>query len=283
MTSAARTVRCGLALSAVTLVGLAGCATSADPGDDLRSLPPTQAAGSDDVAPEETTAATSETTSDPMGATTALSTDTTDDATTGEDDMRPRVADGLRELSGPKADLVAMEDTTLTPVDTDVVPGWTVIDVQNLAPPNPQRFFVGLADDGTVAYLTGDPDAFDRMVAAAGTTVDDAETATALANLRLDATREFTVFSTRVESVDDIDWRPELDDAQAAERERIEQEFGDVVAPAEATAEGDGWAVVSWTVTGQDLVRHDVTVGADGTVQDDPEVVATDLPVPVSL
>ncbi|WP_154402620.1 hypothetical protein [Nocardioides speluncae] len=55
-----------------------------------------------------------------------------------------------------------------------------------------------------------------------------------------------------------------------------------MTAPA-AIAAGDGWQLTLWEVKGQDLVRHDLVIGADGQVQDSALAVAQQLPVPASL
>ena len=58
--------------------------------------------------------------------------------------------------------------------------------------------------------------------------------------------------------------------------------YGDRIGPAKAEQSSSGWTVEVWTISGADLVRHETTIGTDGTVTDKTETVATDLPVPAS-
>lgn len=213
----------------------------------------------------------------------AGSTDETSSGTPQGDDMRSQLAAGLEATSPANAKLVSKESTKLTPVDTAWLTGWQVIDVESTGTPHSQRFYAGLAEDGTVHLLSGKPDGFNQMVAAAGATADSAEVATAIGQTYLDSTRDFTVWSYRIESLDEVQWRPTMNAEQTQAKQDVEAAWSaKVTAPAPA-ATGDGWQLTLWTVKGQDLVRHDLVIGADGQVQDSTVAVAEELPVPASL
>ncbi|HEY5786036.1 MAG TPA: hypothetical protein VIT65_14795 [Microlunatus sp.] len=198
-------------------------------------------------------------------------------------DVRGRLAAGLRDTSPANASLVENAKTTLTPVPATWLPGWQILDVVNLTPPHPRRLYAGLSDDGRALVLTGQPDNFSTMLTEAGVSVVSATVATDVAGVFLDATRDFVTLSYRVDGVDDIRWRPKLTAEQEKARDQVVSTYGDEVSPAKAVQAASGWTVTTWSVTGTDLVRHQVSLGADGTVGDKTEVVASDLPVPASL
>lgn len=199
------------------------------------------------------------------------------------DDMRSRLADGLEATSPANAKLVRNESTKLTPVDAAWLTGWQIVDVESTGPHHSKRFYAGLAEDGAVQPLSGKPDGFNQMLTAAGTTAESGEVATAIAQTYLDSTRDFTVWSYRIESLDEVQWRPTMNAEQIQAKQDVEAAWSaKVTAPAPAAA-GDGWQLTLWTVKGQDLVRHDLVLEANGQVQDSAVAVAEQLPVPASL
>ncbi|WP_109506248.1 hypothetical protein [Nocardioides speluncae] len=200
-----------------------------------------------------------------------------------EDDMRSRLAAGLEATSPANAKLVSKETTKLTPVNATWLAGWQIIDVESTGTPHSQRFYAGLAEDGTVHLLSGKPDGFNQMLAAAGATADSGEVATAIAQTYLDSTRDFAVWSYRIESLGEVQWRPTMTAEQTQAKQDVETAWSSKVTAPAAIAAGDGWQLTLWEVKGQDLVRHDLVIGADGQVQDSALAVAQQLPVPASL
>jgi hypothetical protein len=116
----------------------------------------------------------------------------------------------------------------------------------------------------------------------AGVCVDSARVATGVATTFLDTTRTFASYSYRIASVGDIKWRPNLDPAQQGAKTKVEQTYGDEVTAPRVRHAGDDWSVQLWMVDGTQLVRHELTVAANGTTSDSPVTVVRDLPVPAS-
>jgi hypothetical protein len=197
-------------------------------------------------------------------------------------DVRGRLAAGLRDSSPANASLVENPKSSVTPVPATWLPGWQILDVVNLTPPHPRRVHAALSDDGPALVLSGQPDSFSTVLAESGVSVDSAAVATDVAEVFLDSTHDFVTLSYRVGEVGDIRWRPKLTAEQERVRDQVISAYGDEVAPAEGTPASGGWMVTAWTVTGTDLVRHQIGIGADGTIADKTETVVSDLPVPAS-
>jgi hypothetical protein len=206
-----------------------------------------------------------------------------DTGETGKDDMRAKISAGLSAISPASADLVADETTRLDPVPAQWLRGWRVYDVQGLAPSHPQRFYVALSGGGSVLLLSGRPESFARMARDAGVVVDTADVALGVAELYLDSTRTFAAYSYRIKSVADIDWLPKPTAEEKRQREEITAEYAGRVGPPAAKPAAAGWTVTSWMVDDRSLVRHRLTVGADGAVQDQRQVVIREMPVPWSV
>ena len=197
--------------------------------------------------------------------------------------LRTRLAEALRADDPVSAGAVTNATTKLDVVAADWLPGWQVVDVTVRSMPHPQRFYVGLSEDGRARYLSGQPQNFDAMVTDARIRVGAGRTAIAVGETFLDATRTFQHYSERVEGLGRIEWSPDLSPAERSARDRVLQTYGATVRAPRATPAGDGWTLTVWMVDGSTLVRHDLTVAADGAVTDAPEVVARDLPVPESV
>lgn len=197
--------------------------------------------------------------------------------------LRTRLAEALQTTDPASARSVAKPATRLDVVGTDWLPGWQVVDVNVRSMPHPRRFYVGLSEDGRARYLSGQPQSFDAMVADARIRVGAERTALAVGVTFLDATRTFERYSSRVEDLNRIGWSPDLSPTEQSARDRVVQKYGDQVRAPRATPAGDGWTLTFWMVDGSTLVRHDLTVAANGAVMDAAEVVARDLPVPESV
>lgn len=197
--------------------------------------------------------------------------------------LRTRLADALRADHRPSADLVARPSTALDVLRTGWLPGWQVVDVTVRSLPHPRRFFVGLSEDGRAEPLTGQPQRFAAMVTDAGVRVRAGTAAVDVGATFLDTTRTLLRYSERVEDLSRVRWKTHLSPAERAIHDRVLTTYGPQVRAPRATPAGDGWTATFWMVDGSTLVRHDVTVGADGAVTDVPEVVARDLPVPVTV
>ena len=255
----------GLGVVGLLLLAVVGCSVQASGPAD----PPSTAAPPPVVTGPPTTPSTSppspRPTNDPEAA------------------LRTRLADALRAEDPLSAGLVTQPSTALDVVDAGWLSGWQVVDVNVRSMPHPRRFYVGLSEDGRAEYLSGQPQRFDAMVADARIRVGVGRTAIAVGETFLDATRTFQRYSERVEDLSRVRWSPKLDPAEQSARDRVLETYGQQVRAPRATPAGDGWTSTFWMVDGSTLVRHDLTVAADGVVTDAPEVVARDLPVPESV
>jgi len=202
--------------------------------------------------------------------------------TRADADVRVRLFAGLAVSSPPLAQLVQTNRTTVTPVDVAWLRGWQVLDVEVSMPNHPKRFYAALSDDDTVLVLSGDPDSFAQMVRSAQVQVGDAATAIDVGNTYLDVTRAFDRYSYRIDSLSEIMWIPNIDSdpALAQHRADLEAQYGTLVQPPVAQPTETGWNMTVWMVYDRSLVRHSLEIAADGAVQDSPEVVETEIPVP---
>ncbi len=198
-----------------------------------------------------------------------------------EASMRKTLVAALGNASPSIADLAKNERTTITVVDLPEGGTWQVLDLLNRGVQRPVRAFVALSDGGEAKVLTGKPENF--AVVAQAVPVDTAVEATRLAQVFLDSTRSMSSLSYRVASTDDIRWRPRLDADGEKARDALLSSVGRQIAAPRAERTGGGWSVTLWTVTGQDLVRHQVTLGGSQGIADSAKTTASDLPVVIGV
>jgi len=197
-----------------------------------------------------------------------------------DDDVREQVAEQLAEQGRDGAAEVVRDraETTVEQLDTPYLPTWSVFQFDQQAPSGEIQHIV--ATDGQESLLLrAAPDAFVSVLRADGVTVEDEALAIDLARDYLYMTRPTDVHAYLVEELDEIQLRTDATDADRAE---LEERVGDVLAPARAQPSADGgYEVTAFVVSGNVLQRRVLTV-ADGTIDDEVEVLAEDLPVPFS-
>lgn len=227
------------------------------------------ACGANDPAP---TGATSST------PTTSSSSQTT--ATTVGDPVRDAIIASMQGQSPTIAELARNEDATVRELPVSALKGWKVLELSLATPPRPRRATIGLADDGRAVILMGQPASFATVVEGAQVTTD--QQALELVQAYVESTGNLAQPSYPVKSFDEVKFLPKPNADQAAQIAAAKKDHGSSVTAPSASKSAAGWTVVSWWATGRQLVKHEVTVAADGTLTDAPTVVADRLPVPVS-
>lgn len=191
-----------------------------------------------------------------------------------EDTMTDQIREGLPDDSLISRTLEEGEVETRE-VDLPQLDSWRLAEVASTGE-RPMRWVVAYQPTGEArtVVLSGSPERWQEITA--GADVQDATAAEQVATAWYDATRRQDELWYRAGSVDDIDWQPIIDEREV---ERLKGEYADVLTAPAATPEGDGWKVTVWAVEQRDLVRHEVTVGRDGSVRDDPTTVERAMPV----
>ncbi|CAM4197425.1 hypothetical protein [Janibacter anophelis] len=199
-----------------------------------------------------------------------------DSAQEGSDMMRERTVEAFE---GPDPDLASFagdDETRPDVIDTPFVDDWYVFQLTG----QHRATVVAVTKEGEPrgVELTGAPEAWDEVVE--GVSVTDATTAQDVADAWVRAMRPVSGAAKIITSVDDID----LTGSQADEvREELRREVGDTVGDTSARATGEDWASTRWMVHDNDLVKLELTIHADATVDVERSVERADLPGPIAL
>ncbi|MGI5231197.1 hypothetical protein [Actinoallomurus sp. CA-142502] len=162
------------------------------------------------------------------------------------------------------------------------VPGGAHVILFDAFPHSRASFYVGLVDD-IVFYLTEAPEEFTSMMRACGLRIDRPEVAVSVARAYIETTRSMRQFSGVIDSVDDIRMIPCRD----AEEERLcldaTARLRGIVDPPSARKIGSRYVITAYVLCGSDLDLRTLTITEDCEIASRNELIASDLPVPLSM
>lgn len=226
------------------------------------------ACGADDAAPTG------------GGSTPAASSTPSTTVTPVGDPVRDAIISAMQGQSPTIAGLAGNKDTDIRELPVSALKGWKVLELSLMTPPHPRRATIGLADDGRAVILMGQPANFAQVVQGAQVSTD--QQALEIVQAYLATTGDLAQPSYPVSSFDEVKFLPKPNADQSAQIAATKEKHGSAVTAPSVAKDGNGWTVTTWWLTNRQLVKHEVTVAADGTVKDTPTVVADRLPVPVS-
>lgn len=210
----------------------------------------------------------------------AAVTRTPRDASIGLLDRR-RIAKALGDDS-LLGSVITDSSTTIAPVPAAALGSWRILDVQHNGENHPQRWYIGVDQKITrVVVLSGFPERWPQVLE--GASVADAGRAVELAVVHSEATRSMARTHYRVESVDQIPFIKKPGIADAARIREVRQSHRKLIGPPAPELDERGWTLELWTVNNQDLNRHTVTVGRDGSIIDEAVTQLSDLPTPIGI
>ena len=200
----------------------------------------------------------------------------TDGEQEGDGMMRERTIEAFEDKDPDLATFAGDKGTRPEPIDAPFVDDWYIFQLSG----QHRVTVVAVTKDGEPrgVELSGSPQAWDEVVE--GVSVTDAQTAGEVGDAWVRALRPTVGAARIIDSVDDI----KLTGSRAEEtREELRRDHGDAIGDREVTVSGDDWTLARWMVHDNDLVRLDLIVHPDATVDSRRTVVQQDLPGPIAL
>jgi len=182
------------------------------------------------------------------------------------------VGDGLG--AGVRNGTAELRPVTVPGVDRSVV--WLVRD-DHLD--HPLQAYVGYWPGGEVRLLSDDQDAWAELMDAAGPHIADAATALGYVRQFLECTRGPSVIVQEVTGPQDLHWRPGSVDE---EQRRAAFSAGPAIAGPVVDRGDNGFRVELTLVVGQRVQRNLFDVTPEGRITASFQVIAEDLPLPIS-
>jgi hypothetical protein len=199
-----------------------------------------------------------------------------------ENIMRQLISAALTTAGPPgKGQLAANPAATILSPGDELPGGALLVRFDTFPHPN-ASFYVGMVD-GRVFYLTEDPKAFSAMLRASGVQVGTPEIAVAVARAYVETTRSMREFSGVVDGPDDITWADPRTLEQQQNLADVTGRLRTFLRPPAAEAVGDGYEVTLYVLRGAVLERRVLTISRNGDLSEHVQVVASDLPTPISM
>jgi hypothetical protein len=187
--------------------------------------------------------------------------------------------DALAEDFPDQAELISDDLTVVREVPTSFLGHYSLYRVEHMSLHRPILFYVGYSPDRPVHVLSSDAQDFVALARDDGVDIATADQAVDYVRLLVETTRSMSRLTYLVDSVDGLQFRPNLDPAEQERRQAVLTELSDQVGPPQAKARGDDWEVTAWIVVEQALERHDFLVRRDGTIERSVKTVAEDIPL----
>jgi hypothetical protein len=198
------------------------------------------------------------------------------------DVMRQLVSSTLTAGGPPGKGSLAANPAATDLVPMGMLPGGALVARFDAFPHPSASFHVGIVGNA-VFYLTEEPEAFSAMLRATGTQVTTVETAIGVARTYVETVRSMREFSKVVNGAGDVTLAepqtPEQDQNVAAAADRLRT----LVKSPTAVGIGDAYQVTLFVTRGTTLERRILNITRDATVTEHIEVVATNLPTPITM
>lgn len=200
-----------------------------------------------------------------------------------DEGTRQTISQGLlKSGKQEEARIVALGGSRLTQVKAPFLQSWKIYRVVHRQGSHPVLLHVATGN-GQVELLTGVPEAFEKVTAADGATVQDAATAAELARVYIETTRSGDVLTYVVGRVEDIKFRPGITGDDARHRDEIVAKYRPRIKAPTAVAGKKGFSATVYVVKDKSLQRHDLKVSGKGAIEDDVKTLVRDMPVPYTL
>jgi hypothetical protein len=194
-------------------------------------------------------------------------------------EIQDQLSRALRGIDRDYAALVKDKMTRVVEYEAPFLNDYRIYRVRHLAPHRPIVFYVGFVPRKRAYFLTGEPENMTKMAKADHVVIDSPETAALFASTFLEVTRSQAKLIYQVDSVDDLKFRPNLDDEQQRVKEAIEAQYRTVLSPPAAEPADGDYVVTLYAVRDQALERHSLRVGRRGEIAVDVSVLETGLPL----
>jgi hypothetical protein len=192
----------------------------------------------------------------------------------------PELADALASTDPAAAELVRDERTVVYHADIAVpLRRYAMLMITNFHPHNPTSLYIAYAPGMPAFVLTRHPDRFAELARADGLLIETPEAALAWARAYQETTRTTDEIFYLVSTIDDVQTlndSPLADDRQVA---AFRARFAATIQPPEVSPEGPPYVVRLWAIREQTLELHRLRVEATGVIEDEIDIVASDLPL----
>lgn len=195
-----------------------------------------------------------------------------------KDEQREEIAAALSPLDEMFAAMVRNGSMAIESVEAPYIKSHQLFRLENNRVSRPITLHLAAAEDRKGMLLTRAAASMAQFTDAAKIVIADEAEALHWCQLYLEIVPPESGLFRILESVADIGFRPNLDDADRSRQQQVEQTYAPQIQAPVVRATAEGFLVTLFAMVGHDLERLEVSVGRDGAIAISRELLAADLP-----
>lgn len=197
--------------------------------------------------------------------------------------LRKQLQEALAGSAGNEvayyAAVVADPQTEIERLATAFLNDYQILEIERSTAKKHTLLYLGFKPDRELYPLTGRPENFSQLAEADGVAIQSPEQAGNFVDVYLRVTATDRELFYRVDSVDEVLFRPNLEAEEARQKADFIETYRAVIRPAEVDAAGQGYRVTLYAVREQELERHEIRVGQGGEIGHEVAVLKKGLPL----
>jgi len=183
----------------------------------------------------------------------------------------------LLEIDKASADILTKPGCDITPLAASFLKTHQILKILWQRVLSPVMFYVGFSAPKSVFLLTGDPEAFIKMCRADKVSLESPQQALEYFSTFLEVTRSMSQLFYQVNSVDEIMWRNNLKEVDAARMRAVKEKYNNLIAP-QVTMIGYRYQVNCHVMQNTDLIETRAFITASGNIELSSNICEKNLP-----
>ncbi len=194
-------------------------------------------------------------------------------------DIKEELNEALMPISRLYTEMImdAITDIELEP--TTIFKEYQIYKVEHFNPRKPIVFYVGFASGKSAFFLTDHPENYINLAEADNVIIQSSQLAIEYVINYLKFTDALTHIFYLVNSVDEIEFNPDLDAQELQDKTNFLETYHSVITEPIAQVEGNDYLVTAYAVNENSLVQYDIRVKHHGEIITETKILASNLPI----
>ena len=198
--------------------------------------------------------------------------------TMSQKNIRSKMIEQLPAEQAHYKDLLSRPETTLEELETPFLKDHQLFRAKYFSRTKPVVFYIANGPKGFTSELTAKPDQFLEVVKRDGVNLNSSEKAAAYVRTYFEICRDQTRLSYIVESVEDIRFRPNLDEAGENAKRGILTTYSDQIGKMSVKQANGGYTTQFHIISDRELQLLSVELSQQGVLKFTAKLLAEELP-----
>lgn len=194
-------------------------------------------------------------------------------------DIKTQLAQAVEPINNSYSELILDEMTEIETYPQSFLSTYQIYKVEHFNPHHPIVFYVGFATNKAAYLLTDNTANYIKLAQADNINFDNKEKAIEYVKAYLEVARSMSNLTYLVNSVDDVEFRPDLDDEETEIQNDFITKYRSIITQPTAKSTINGYLVTAYIINEQTLNEQQITVRRNGQIVTETKTLATDLPL----